>query len=322
MIPDCLRLTSGTSGGQVHHTQTMWWLVVRAHPENFHGDSSHLKRRTEFQSRGGGKKDKHWIWRRVAYILWVGLCCIVWASHNQTVQSHHGTVASLFGLPQHHWDWFWSIKRYLPDPMCCTRILQGRWKLDLISSNEGDAKWCKVDIRSALVTIKKKTYIRNGIGLWDVFLSLSLSFGLCIRCSHVVWHLKQEILALLFMTTHTIIGPSCKVTYFHVVPVAENLSGGPPGVGARLHHIMSEHVWWTLAVHFEFQANVKCCVFLQIKPQKCIHKGRFCSVRTGINSISFAVCHLCSNANSFSGSSFSSMKICYFCLFHQKLILV
>lgn len=72
------------------------------------------------------------------------------------------------------------------------------------------------------------------------------------------------------MTTLTIDGRSInvKLTYLHVVPVAENLSGGPPSVAARLGHIMTDYIWWTLAVHFESQANIKGCIFLQMKEQR------------------------------------------------------
>lgn len=42
-IDRCVRLACGTSSCQVHHTQTMWCLVVGAHPEHFHGDSTHLR---------------------------------------------------------------------------------------------------------------------------------------------------------------------------------------------------------------------------------------------------------------------------------------
>lgn len=42
--------------------------------------------------------------------------------------------------------------------------------------------------------------------------------------------------------THTQWYDQCKVTYFHVVPVAENLLGGPPSVAACLRHVMADHV--------------------------------------------------------------------------------
>lgn len=54
------------------------------------------------------------------------------------------------------------------------------------------------------------------------------------------------------------------MTHFHVVPVAEDFSGGPASVAARLHHIMTDHVWRTLAVHPESQADFKRFVVLQI----------------------------------------------------------
>ena len=70
------------------------------------------------------KRNEYWRWRCTAYILWIRLCCIVRASHNQAVRGGHGTISSLFSLPQHHWHWFWSVKRHLPDTMFCPSCLQ------------------------------------------------------------------------------------------------------------------------------------------------------------------------------------------------------
>lgn len=41
--PDSTRLTCGTSSCHVHHIQPMKSLIVGAHPDHLHGDSTHLK---------------------------------------------------------------------------------------------------------------------------------------------------------------------------------------------------------------------------------------------------------------------------------------
>lgn len=60
-------------------------------------------------------------------------------------------------------------------------------------------------------------------------------------------------------------GHRLEVANLHVVPVTEDLSGGPLGVAARLGHIVINYVWQALAVHFESQANIESCVILQVK---------------------------------------------------------
>lgn len=55
----------------------------------------------------------------------------------------------------------------------------------------------------------------------------------------------------------------CEVTHLHVVPVTEDLSGSPLGVAAGLGHIVGNNIWLTLAVHFQFQADIKYLIILQ-----------------------------------------------------------
>lgn len=102
------------------------------------------------------------------------------------------------------------------------------------------------------------------------------------------------------MTTLTIDGRSInvKLTYLHVVPVAENLSGGPPSVAARLGHIMTDYIWWTLAVHFESQANIKGCIFLQMKEQREMDEDReFCSLKKNVKNL--GICSFIMNGEFF-----------------------
>lgn len=175
--------TCGTSSCHVHNTQAMWCLVIDARPEHFHGYSSHLLRKKKLVPY---KEDKQTV-EKIPYILRISLSCIVRASHNKTIQGRHGTIASLFSLPQHHRHWFWSEKCHLPDTMCSTSSLNGMGRKiykDAISTEESQNG-------ASQKKPSRNINLRYSIALW-VFLCLSFSISLCIKWSHVMRHLNRR----------------------------------------------------------------------------------------------------------------------------------
>lgn len=152
--------------------------------------------------------------------------------------------------------------------MCFTRCLEGRvWE-----SNHAHFLHCR-----GRQILQRGNCSMNDKRTSGMALSFESSFCVCPLASAcgtgiAMWFdtfLKKKKTRLYYFSsgphTHTQWYDQCKVTYFHVVPVAENLLGGPPSVAACLRHVMADHVWWTLAVHFESQANIKCCIFLPKK---------------------------------------------------------
>lgn len=137
-----------------------------------------------------GKGDVRHHWDVAAYILRIGLSCVVRASHDQAAQGQPGTVAGLFGFLQHHRYWLRSVKCHLPDPMCGTRGLTGK------------KTTMSFHYRLPSQQLECETDLRNGVALQAIFLSLPFSFSLWLWCHHVVGHLKGNT-GYTIMTTHT-----------------------------------------------------------------------------------------------------------------------